>query len=99
AGLRDQPVLNSYSFGGPLILHGIRPFIDGRTDVYGDRFVLDYKQLLDGNRAALGKAEQRWNFRWALIATDDHALLSMLDNSPEWRRIRADRFAVTFVRR
>ena len=97
--LRDQPVLNSYSFGGPLILHGIRPFIDGRTDVYGDRFVLDYKELLDGNRAALVKAQQRWNFRWALIATDDKGLLSMLDNSPEWRRIRADRFAVTLVRR
>lgn len=97
--LRDKPVLNSYSTGGPLILRGIKPFIDGRTDVYGDRFVLDYKRLLEGDRAALGQAEQRWNFRWALIAADDNALLSMLDSSPEWRRIRADRFAVTFVRR
>jgi hypothetical protein len=96
--LRGQPVLNSYSFGGPLILHGIRPFIDGRTDVYGEPFVLDYKKLLDGNQAMLRQLEQRWNLRWALIATSDKELLSMLDSSREWRRIRADRFAVTFVR-
>jgi hypothetical protein len=96
--LRGQPVLNSYSFGGPLILHGIRPFIDGRTDVYGEPFVLDYKKLLDGNQAMLRQLEQRWNLRWALIATSDKELLSTLDSSREWRRIRADRFAVTFVR-
>ena len=97
--LRDKPMLNSYSMGGPLILHGIKPFIDGRTDVYGEPFVLDYKKLLDGNRAALDQAQKRWNFRWALIAADDNGLRSMLDNSPDWRRIRADRYAVAFVHR
>ena len=35
-------MLNYYSFGGPLILSGIRPYIDGRGDMYGDRFVLGY---------------------------------------------------------
>jgi hypothetical protein len=96
--LRGEPVLNSYSFGGPLILNGIKPFIDGRTDLYGEPFVLDYKKLLDGDAAALAAAQKRWNFRWALISTDDHRLLRMLDASPEWRRIRADKHAVTLVR-
>src|SRR5439155_6832644 len=34
--LRSQPVLNGYSMGGPLILSGIRPYVDGRGDMYGD---------------------------------------------------------------
>ena len=29
-------MLNGYSMGGPLILSGIRPYIDGRGDMYGD---------------------------------------------------------------
>ena len=40
--LRSQPVLNGYSMGGPLILSGIRPYIDGRGDMYGDELVVGY---------------------------------------------------------
>jgi hypothetical protein len=99
AELRGQPVLNSYSFGGPLILYGIRPYIDGRTDLYGDPFLVDYQAMLEGNAAKLAAAERRWNFRWALVSTKDHHLLRLLDTSPGWARARADQYAVTFVRR
>lgn len=97
--LRAQRVLNSYSFGGPLILHGIRNYIDGRTDLYGEPFVLDYQAMLEGNPAKYAQAMNRWNFRWALISTRDRNLLRLLDTDPNWRRARADRYAVTFVRR
>ena len=43
AGLRSQPVFNEYSFGGPLILAGIKPYIDGRAEIYGDDFVENYR--------------------------------------------------------
>ncbi len=33
--LRAEPVLNAYGFGGYLIWSGVRPFIDGRADMYG----------------------------------------------------------------
>jgi hypothetical protein len=98
AALRDKPVLNSYSFGGPLILHGIRPFIDGRTDLYGGPFVVDFKKLQNGDRRAFDTAQKRWNFQWALISTDDQAMMAMLYRSPDWRPIRADRYSVMFVR-
>jgi hypothetical protein len=39
AGLRSKPVLNEYGFGGLLILDGIRPYVDGRADPYGDDFL------------------------------------------------------------
>jgi hypothetical protein len=92
-------VLNSYSFGGPLILRGIKVFIDGRTDLYGDPFVLRYKKMLDGDAGEVTRAQKRWNIRWALISTEDKGLLAVLDQAPEWRRVRADRYAVTFVHR
>jgi hypothetical protein len=97
--LRGQRVLNSYSFGGPLILHGIRPYIDGRTDLYGTPFVLDYQAMLEGNARKYAEALQRWNFRWALISTKDRDLLRLIDSDSGWKRIRADRYAVTYVRR
>ena len=46
AALRAQPVLNDYAFGGYLIFEGVRPFIDGRADLYGDAFLARYAQTL-----------------------------------------------------
>ena len=35
--LRQKPVLNDYPFGGFLIFEHVRPFIDARVELYGDR--------------------------------------------------------------
>ncbi len=45
ADLRQKPVLNDYSFGGYLIWSHIRPFIDGRADMYGDGMLSLYLKL------------------------------------------------------
>ncbi len=42
ATLAAKPVLNEYNFGGFLIFNGVRPFIDGRADMYGDKFLDEY---------------------------------------------------------
>jgi len=57
--LRSQPVFNEYSFGGPLILAGIKPYIDGRGELYGDAFVEDYSNIIGGDMAAFNRAAQR----------------------------------------
>jgi hypothetical protein len=95
--LRNKPLLNSYSVGGPLILHGIRPFIDGRGDLYGSDFILAYNRILNGDPVALAAAQSRWNFRWALISTTDRRMLGLLARTPGWHAIRADKNAVTLV--
>src|SRR5258707_6144417 len=64
--LRSQPVLNGYSMGGPLILSGIRPYVDGRGDMYGDDLVVGYADIVHGDAAAFNQAVQRWNIRWAI---------------------------------
>ena len=96
--LRSQPVLNGYSMGGPLILSGIRPYVDGRGDMYGDALVLGYKRIIEGNAAALDAAVQRWNIRWAILPLRYRRLRALLDRSPQWRRIYQDDVGAIYVR-
>jgi hypothetical protein len=94
--LRSQPVLNSYSFGGPLILNGIKPFIDGRADLYGDDFMLGHHHIVSGDAAAFEEAVRKWGIGWTILAPGE-PLVSLLDRKPGWRRAYADKWAVVHV--
>jgi len=96
-GLRSQPVLNGYTMGGPLILSGIRPYVDGRGDMYGDELVIDYYRISQGDPAAFAQAVQRWNIRWVIVGNKSK-LISLLDRSPGWRRIRQDKVGAIYAR-
>ncbi|HJP68808.1 MAG TPA: hypothetical protein VJ846_07885 [Sphingomicrobium sp.] len=96
--LRSQPVLNGYSFGGPLILAGIRPYIDGRADMYGDAFFADYKAMTDGDLGRFNRAVTRYDLRWTILPYDDALLIKELDASPSWRRVYSDKVGVIHVR-
>ncbi len=96
-GLRKQPVLNTYSFGGPLIRNGIAPFIDGRADMYGDAFIFQHQKIVDGDGAAFEQAERRWGLKWTILAPKTR-LVALLDRDPRWRRIYSDRWAVVHAR-
>jgi hypothetical protein len=91
--LRGVPVFNSYSFGGPLILSRIRPFIDGRADMYGDDFMFEWERIHDGDAAAFDRAARRWGIGWTILEPDA-PLTTLLDKRPGWRRIHADKWAV-----
>jgi hypothetical protein len=92
-------VFNGYSFGGPLILAGIKPYIDGRADLYGDAFVSDYEQITRGDRARFNRAVDRFGIRWTMLPPSSSPLIAALDASPRWRRIYADRVGIIHVRR
>lgn len=98
AELRSQPVFNSYSFGGPLILDGIRPYIDGRADMYGDEFTADQHAIVMGDKGRWNIAVGRFGIRWTILQPGS-PLIALLDSDPEWRRIYADRWAVVHQRR
>jgi hypothetical protein len=97
ASLRGEPVFNGYSFGGPLILAGIRPYIDGRADMYGDSFVLDYSRITDGDLARFNAVVQQYGIRWTMLPARS-VLAQALDRSPQWKRIYSDRVGVIHVR-
>ena len=98
ASVRTQPVFNEYSLGGPLILAGIRPYIDGRADMYGDAFTADYLKIVAGDRPAFERAVRRYGISWTVLQRGD-GLVRLLDSSPGWQRIYSDRVGVIHVRR
>ncbi|MFL6721735.1 MAG: hypothetical protein ACJ8FT_08035 [Sphingomonas sp.] len=95
--LRSQPVFNGYSMGGPLILKGIRPYIDGRGDMYGDELVLGYSRIAHGDGQAFAAAVRRWDIRWVILPNRSK-LVALLDRSRGWRKIGADEAGVVYVR-
>jgi hypothetical protein len=96
AALRTQPVLNDYDFGGYLIFEGVRPYIDGRADMYGDAFVADDDQIQRASQSAMDGAIARYHIRWAILSPN-RALTTALARTPGWKRTYADKFAVVLV--
>jgi hypothetical protein len=81
-----------------LILSGIRPYIDGRGDMYGDAHVLGFLRISHGDQQALDAAVKRWNIRWAIIPNESNRLIALLNHSPDWKRIAADKVGAVYVR-
>ncbi len=97
AELRRRPVFNGYSFGGPLSLAGIKPYIDGRADMYGDEFVIEYDRMVSGDMPAFRRAADHWHIGWTILPPDA-PLVAALDREPGWHRLVSDRWAVVHVR-
>ena len=97
AALLSQPVFNEYAFGGYLIFKGVKPYIDGRADMYGDAFVNEYLAVGGGAQPDLDNTFKRWNIRWTILGPRE-PLVAVLDRRPGWRRLYTDAFAVVQVR-
>ncbi len=97
AGLRERPVLNAYGFGGYLIFAHVRPFIDGRADMYRDAMLGLYLRLAEGDAAALESALARFSIAWTIFPPGER-IVAALDRDPGWRRLYADGVAVVHVR-
>jgi hypothetical protein len=95
--LRSQPVLNGYSMGGPLILSGIRPYVDGRGDMYGDELVVAYAKIVHGDAVLFAEAVQRWNIRWVMLPNDSK-LIPVVQRTPGWRLVARDNVGVIYER-
>lgn len=95
--LRERPMFNDYGMGGYLIFQGVRPYIDGRTDMYDAAFDRAYTAALNGDRAELDSILAERRIAWTLLAPSSGAA-RVLDAEPGWRRLYADRFAVIHVR-
>jgi hypothetical protein len=95
--LELKPVLNEYGFGGYLIWSHVRPFIDGRADMYGGAMLGLYRKLNGGDRAAVEDTLKRYDVAWTIFAPDSR-VVAILDREPGWRRLYADATAVVHVR-
>jgi hypothetical protein len=95
--LKAKPVMNGYAFGGYLIWSHVRPFIDGRADMYGDAMLGLYGRLEAGDPATVERTLKRYDIAWTIFAPDAE-IVAILDREPGWRRLYADAYAVVHVR-
>ncbi len=91
-------VLNDYDFGGYLIWVGIPVAIDGRTELYGERFMveLDDAMMLKNPHALFRLlASQRID---ATLLRRQTPAAQLLDHVDGWKKVFADDNAVAHVR-
>ena len=97
AGVSGE-ILNNYNFGGYLISQGVKVFIDGRSDMYGDAFMKRYLDaLLLKEPQLLLPLLDEYRVGWTFLAPGTPAI-AVLDRLPGWRRAHADDLAVVHVR-
>jgi hypothetical protein len=91
-------VFNDYDFGGYLIANGVATFIDGRTELYGEKFFIDHN-------AASGLMEPENLFRLldeykieATLLRTQSAATKLLDHVDGWRKIYSDDIATIHLR-
>jgi len=92
-------VFNDYDFGGYLIANGVATFIDGRTELYGEKFFVDHN-------AASGLMEPENLFRLldeyrieATLMRTQSAATKLLDHVDGWQKAYADDIATIHVRK
>ncbi|MBZ9992554.1 hypothetical protein [Mesorhizobium sp. BH1-1-4] len=90
-------VLNSYNFGGTLIFHGIKTYIDGRTD---QLFLGGFMKADDATGQSDGKPLleaqlKKYAISWALLAADDTRIPFFAELG--WKRAYADDHAVIYL--
>ncbi len=92
-------VFNDYDFGGYLIASGVAPFIDGRTELYGEKFFVDHN-------AASGLMEPDNLFRLleeykieATLMRTQSAAAKLLDHVDGWHKVYTDDVATIHVRK
>jgi hypothetical protein len=96
AALRTEPVLNQYDFGGYLIFQGVKVFVDGRTDLYGDAFLANYDLAMRPDQKTLTDLLARWHIAWTILPPGPAA--QMMDAMPGWHRSYADAYAVVHIK-
>jgi hypothetical protein len=93
----EGPVLNDYNFGDYLMFVGIKTFIDGRADMFGDPFIKRYYEATHGQGNELPQYLARYKVAWTLFAPDADAV-KLMDHMTGWHRFYADKLAVVHVR-
>ncbi|MGL4263374.1 MAG: hypothetical protein ACRCTX_17310 [Afipia sp.] len=96
--LHAKRVFNDYDFGGYLISQGVAPYIDGRTELYGEKFVVEHSAARGlRNPASFFELLEKHKIDATLLRrkTPGAQLLDQIDG---WRKVFADDDVVVHVR-
>jgi len=96
--LKVQRIFNAYQFGGYLIARDIPVFVDGRAELYGEKFVMDFFKATEGKKPELLPRLLDEHKIDATLLVADAPGPQILDQLKGWKRIYADDIAVIHVR-
>jgi hypothetical protein len=96
SGLDEARGYNSYNWGGYLIWRGVPVFVDGRADVYGDPFLLYYRETFEV-QSTWQEPLDEYDVDYVLMERGT-PLTAVLAASPEWTQVYEDDIAQIFVR-
>ena len=97
--LQLERVFNDYDFGGYLIASGVPTFIDGRTELFGEKFFVDHN-----NASGLMEPENlfrlldQYKIEATLMRTQS-AATKLLDHIDGWQKIYSDDIATIHLRK
>jgi hypothetical protein len=75
----------------------VKPFIDGRADLYGDEFMGTYLSIIHGKGDVLDDVLCRYGIAWTMFGPES-VVPALMDRTPGWRRLYSDTGAVIHVR-
>jgi hypothetical protein len=97
--LNVERVFNDYDFGGYLIASGVAPFIDGRTELYGEKFFVDYNRTSELTEPDnLFRLLEQHQIQATLLRTQS-AAAKLLDHIDGWQKVYSDGVATIHVRK
>ena len=91
-------VLNDRAFGGYLIWRQMPVFIDGRAELYGEKFTMAYRDAVELKDVGQFLGLLRDYDIDALLLQPGMPATGLLDQLSAWRRVYADDVAVLYVR-
>jgi hypothetical protein len=93
-----QRVLNDRAFGGYLIWRQMPVFIDGRAELYGEKFTMAYYNALELKNVDQFLALLKDNDIDGLMLQPGTPALGLLEHLGAWRRVYADDVAILYAR-
>jgi hypothetical protein len=97
--LNLERVLNDYDFGGYLIASDVPTFIDGRTELFGEKFMVDHhraSELIEPDKLFAMLNDYRID---ATLLRTQSAAAKLLDHLDGWQRVYDDGIAAIHLRR
>ena len=93
-----QRIFSTSPFGGYLVSRDIKAFIDGRAELYGEQFVIDYFDAVTAKDVdTLLRIFDTYRID-ATLLTPDLPATKVMDHLAGWKRLYADDIAVVHVR-
>ncbi len=97
---QNTKVFNDYSYGGYMMLNGIKVFIDSRQDLYLEAYnknckvYTDYLSLIRGN-THYRDVFNKYGFEYFIISKDS-LLNTYVSNDTSFRKILSDKYSILY---